>query len=69
MPITQKHVDKLKATYKKQYGKELPNADAWAMAHRLISLFQILTTSGTKSSKDSGSNPAGVGTHFVDKDN
>lgn len=42
MPIQQHHVDQLKRIYRSQYAKDLSEKDAWAMARRLVSLFQVL---------------------------
>ncbi len=43
MPLTQKAIDELKAIYRKKYGEDLPNDEAWAMGNRLVRLFAILT--------------------------
>ena len=42
MPLTQKHVDELKAIYRNSVGEELSDRDAWDMAIRLINLFRQL---------------------------
>lgn len=42
MPLTQAHVDELKALYRMHLGKDLPDDKAWAMAYRLIGLFKLL---------------------------
>ena len=43
MPLTQKAINELKAIYRRKYGKDLPDDEAWAMGHRLVRLFTILT--------------------------
>lgn len=42
MPIQDRHIAQLRTIYQKHYGKSLSPADAWAMAHRLVTLFRIL---------------------------
>jgi hypothetical protein len=42
MPLTQSAIDELKEIYKKEYGKELSNDEAWEMGHRLLRLFAVL---------------------------
>lgn len=43
MPLPPKAIEELKAIYHKEYGRDLPDQEAWAMAHRLIAAFDILT--------------------------
>jgi hypothetical protein len=42
MPITQHEIDKLKDIYKKQFGGDLSNEEAWEMGIRLVNLFRLL---------------------------
>lgn len=42
MPLTQAAIDELKAIYKKHYGEELSDVDAWDMANRLLRLYSVL---------------------------
>jgi hypothetical protein len=43
MPLDQKAIDELKAIYRRKYGEDLPDDEAWAMGNRLVRLFAILT--------------------------
>ncbi|MBK7142017.1 MAG: hypothetical protein IPH75_08055 [bacterium] len=45
MPLQQRHIEELKALYRKEQGVELDDKEAWAMAIRLINLFRILAQS------------------------
>ncbi|MBU0598126.1 hypothetical protein KKF61_03975 [Patescibacteria group bacterium] len=42
MPLEQHHIDKFKEIYKKQYGEEISDDEAWLMAENLINLFKLL---------------------------
>ena len=54
MPLTQKAIDELKAIYRRKYGEELPDTEAWAMGHRLVRLFAILTRPPAPPETDDG---------------
>lgn len=41
--LSRQAIDELKAIYHRKYGRELPDREAWAMGHRLVRLFAILT--------------------------
>jgi hypothetical protein len=43
MPLSRSAIEELKAIYKKAYGKELSDDDAWEMGHRLLRVFRVLT--------------------------
>jgi hypothetical protein len=43
MPLTQKNIEELKVIYRREYGVEIGDAEAWAMGNRLVRLFDILT--------------------------
>ena len=43
MPLQQHHVDQLKTLYRREYGVELNDREAWAMAIRLVNLVRLLT--------------------------
>ena len=47
--LTQKDIDELRAIYRKKYGKDLSNDDAWEMGNRLLRLFAVLTSLPTES--------------------
>ena len=42
MPIGQHHINELKTIYRTHYHKDLPDAEAWAMAQRLLNLYRLL---------------------------
>ncbi len=41
--LAKEAIDELKQFYKEEYGKELPDDEAWKMGNRLIRLFDVLT--------------------------
>jgi len=43
MPFSRDAIKRLQETYRAEYGSELSDEEAWAMAHRLVTLFDILT--------------------------
>jgi hypothetical protein len=57
MPLSQQAIEDLKAIYRKHYGRDLPDEEAWEMGHRLLRIFTVLTRMPKKSSKHEGSNP------------
>ena len=40
--ISQKHLDKYKEIYKKQYGTDISDSEALEQATNLVSLFEVL---------------------------
>jgi hypothetical protein len=61
MPLTQKSIDELKAIYRRKYGEDLPNDEAWAMGHRLIRVFAFLTeTPARADAREQGVNSVSV---------
>jgi hypothetical protein len=42
MSLTQKHIDDLKARFKKHLNMELSDEDAWEVGHNMVSLFKML---------------------------
>lgn len=40
--LTRKAIDELKAIYKKKYGTDLPDDEAWEMGNRLIRFFSVV---------------------------
>lgn len=42
MPIQDRHVARLREIYQNEFGRELPVNEAWAMAHRLVTLVKVL---------------------------
>ena len=42
MPLLQHHINELKSIHKREFREELPNAEAWAMAQRLVNLLRLL---------------------------
>jgi hypothetical protein len=55
--LSPKAIAELKAIYRKEYGEDLSDTDAWAMGHRLVRLFTILTRPPTTRGPSKGSNP------------
>ncbi len=53
MPLKQHHIDKFKESYKKQYGEEISDDEAWLMAENLINLFKLLMDKEEFSIKES----------------
>jgi hypothetical protein len=47
MPLTQKAIDELKEIHRQKTGESLSDDEAWAMGHRLLRIFAILTRSPT----------------------
>ena len=43
MPLTQKAIDDLKAIYRRKYGADLSDDEAWEMGNRLLRVFAVLT--------------------------
>lgn len=43
MPLTQNAIDDLKAIYRRKYGEDLSDDEAWEMGNRLLRLFAVLT--------------------------
>lgn len=44
MPLTQQHVDELKAIHKADFGEDLSDEEAWEMGTNLVNLFRLLLT-------------------------
>jgi hypothetical protein len=42
MSITQHDIDQLKEIYKRQFGGDLSDEEAWEMGIRLVNLFRLL---------------------------
>jgi len=42
MPLTQHDIDELKAIYRAEFGKDLPNDEAWDMGLRLIEFCRVV---------------------------
>jgi hypothetical protein len=43
MQLTQTDIEEFKAIYRKHYGHDLPDDEAWSMARNLIHLFRLIT--------------------------
>jgi hypothetical protein len=44
MPLQQHHIEEYKRIYKKQFGEDLSDAEAWEQATNLINLARLLLT-------------------------
>jgi hypothetical protein len=53
MPIQDRHIEQLRRIYRRRYGREFSVKEAWVMAHRLVTLYRILTKAGNNSVVDS----------------
>lgn len=42
MPLSQKAIDELKQIYKEEFNEDLPDQEAWEMAHQLLNFFSII---------------------------
>ena len=40
--LTQSDIEELKAIYRRTYGRDLADNEAWAMGNRLVRLFAVL---------------------------
>jgi len=45
MPLTRQAIDELKEIYQSEFAVDLPDDEAWALGHRLLRLFAVLTRS------------------------
>lgn len=62
MPLSQKDIDELKAIYRKNYGSDLTDDQAWEMGHRLLRVYSVLFRLPPSKipSESKGSNPVQV---------
>jgi len=44
MPLSRQAIEELKTIHRRKTGEELSDDEAWAMGHRLLRIFAILTT-------------------------
>ncbi|MFH0804635.1 MAG: hypothetical protein V1916_00365 [Patescibacteria group bacterium] len=51
MPLNQKHIDKLKEIYFRQYGVMLPDGEAWKMGTELLDLYRLLAQTAQQEKK------------------
>lgn len=43
MPLTRRAIEELKTIYRRKYGTDLSDDEAWEMGHRLVRVFAFLT--------------------------
>ena len=43
MPLQERHISELRRLYRHRHGQELSVSEAWAMAHRLLTVYRILS--------------------------
>jgi len=55
MPLTQRHVDELKAIYRARTGAVLSDAEAWNMASNLLEYVRLLREIAGESANSSNS--------------
>jgi hypothetical protein len=62
MPLPQQAIEQLKAIYRKHYGRDLTDDEAWEMGHRLLRVYSVLfRLPASKIPRESkGSNPLQV---------
>lgn len=52
MPLSKQAIDELKAIYRDEFGTDLPDDEAWAMGHRLVRLYAVLSRPPAAESRD-----------------
>jgi hypothetical protein len=60
MPLPRSAIEELKAIYRKHYGKDLTDDEAWAMGHRLLRVFAVLMRVPAPPREEKGSNPVAL---------
>lgn len=60
MPLPRHAIEELKVIYRKHYGKDLTDDEAWAMGHRLLRVFAVLMRVPAPPREGKSSNPVAL---------